>query len=452
MAGVPTFFFSHARQDRELSRNNYLDKFFEDLEARVASLAGIDLSRVRIGTIDRKAIVQGASWDATLSQGLGSNKAFVSVFTPLYFTRPSCGKELFVFLMRSRGLGVDSNGALTGVENVLPIRWEIKEAYYNNTESDSIIPAFLSLIHDRPAHSGGNSTLSDAVKFYYEKGMQRCVAFEPHYSELLDSFALRIRSLTDLPEASGVSFATAQDAFTYDWKSHFANAGTATVSAAPVVSSQAVSLKPLSSVVAFYVTHRSFTPDRTLVDFADQLVAEPLHGGTSSTDPGFAALLTDVRAAGIAEGLHVFHAAAEPAVPVTAKPLLDRLISLSKNRMLSFVIVDSNVWPGSTNDAAVAIEEIVRSPDWTGLVLVSAVGARGFDLDSLTKSRGLPPRLVVLPQSSDARISVLQRAFIDTRGRVLSGSVESSPGAERVPLLKGVGTSFTNGEGKDHRS
>jgi hypothetical protein len=446
MAGLPTFFFSHARQDRELSRNNYLDKFFDDLEARVASLAGIDLGRVRVGTIDRKVILQGANWDATLSKGLSGNKAFVSLFTPLYFTRESCGKELFVFLMRSQGLGIDSNGALTGVENVIPIRWEIKEAYYNNTETNSVIPAFLRLIHDRPADAGGNSALTDAVKFYYEKGMQRCIAYEPHYSELLDSFALRIRALMDLPEASGVSFAAAQDAFTYDWKSHCSRAGTATVSAPPVALAQSVPLKPLSSVVAFYVTRRSFTPDRTPVDFADLLVAEPLPGGTSSTDSGFSALLADVRAAGIAEGLHVFHAAAEPAIPVTAKPLLDRLASLSAERILSFVIVDSNVWPATPNGpGAIAIEEIVRSPSWTGLVLISPVGTPSAHLDALVSQLGLSPRLVVLPQSSDARVSVLQRAFVDARGRVLSGSVENSPGAERVPLLKGVGASYATG-------
>ncbi len=42
MAEVPTFFFSHARQDRE-TPGNYLRRFFDDLEIKLAQWAGISL-------------------------------------------------------------------------------------------------------------------------------------------------------------------------------------------------------------------------------------------------------------------------------------------------------------------------------------------------------------------------------------------------------------------------
>jgi hypothetical protein len=193
-------------------------------------------------------------------------------------------------------------------------------------------------------------------------------------------------------------------------------------------------------VVAFYVTRRPFTSDPITVDFADKLIAEPLPGAAAPVDPSFAALLADVRAAGVAEGLTVFHAAGNPIVPDTSKPLLDRLISLSAAHVLTVLVVDSNVWPGVAGEAGTsAVEEIVRSLSWTGLVLLSTMEAPAVNIDDIATKRGLPPRLVVLPQVSEVRVSMLRRAFVEARGRVLSGSADNSPGAERVPLLKGVG-------------
>lgn len=442
MAGHPTFFFSHARQDREKSLNNYLEKFYEDLEARVASLEGIDLDEVPIGTIDRETS-QGEDWDRRLGKALNRNRAFVSVFTPLYFKRPNCGKELFVFLLRSKGISIDSNGALTGIENVVPIRWEIKEAYNSNTEANSVIPAFLRLLNDRPSDPGGDPVRAAAIKFYYERGMRNCVASEPHYSILLDSIALRIRELKELPEGPGASFATTENAFTYDWKGHFAQKGAPTVSAAAIPAAQQIVPKPLASVVAFYVTRRRYTPDPAPVAFADLLVQEPMRDGPGSINAGLAELLTDIRGAGVLEGLHVFHAALQPAVPLGAEPLLERLASLTAAKVLTLLIVDSDVWPGTGDATATVIEEIARSPKWSGLVLVSPVGAPTADRTEAVTKRNLSSRIGILPEKSDARVSAVRRALVAVRGRVLSGSVETSPGAEHVPLLKGVGAADT---------
>lgn len=435
MAGQPTFFFSHARQDREKSLNNYLEKFYEDLEARVASLEGIDLDEGPIGTIDRETS-QGEDWDRRLGKALNGNKVFISMFTPLYFKRPNCGKELFVFLMRSKGISIDSNGALTGVDNVVPIRWEIKEAYDSNTETNSRIPAFLRRLNDRPSDPGGDPARAAAIKLYYERGMRNCVASEPHYSILLESIALRIRDLKELPEGPGASFATTENAFTYDWNGHFARKGAATVAAAAIPAPQQIIPKPLSSVVAFYVTRRAFAPDPTPVAFADLLIQEPMQDSSGLTNAGLAQLLTDIRGAGVLEGLHVFHAATQPNVPLNAQPLLDRLESLTAAKVLTLLVVDSDVWPGSDDATTAVIEEIARSPKWSGIVLVSPVAAAPVKAE---RKHSLSPRLVVLPEEPDARVSTIRRALIDARGRVLSGSVETSPGAEHVPLLKGVG-------------
>ncbi len=134
MSKVPTFFFSHARQDRE-TPGRYLRRFFEDLEIKLAQWAGINLQDQKLGTIDLR-ISQGENWDANLSRGLANDNAFVAILTPLYFNRPNCGKEIGIFLRRSPALGVDGKGALTGAKNLIPIRWLPENAYTANTIKD----------------------------------------------------------------------------------------------------------------------------------------------------------------------------------------------------------------------------------------------------------------------------------------------------------------------------
>src|SRR5882724_11324510 len=146
---VPTFFFSHARQDREM-RGGYLERFFDDLDAQVAQYAAVDRIANRIGMIDR-SVLQGADWDKFLSDPLSTDKTFIAIMSPIYFTRANCGKELFAFVVRSPNLGIDINGALTGVENVLPIRWLGEEVYSVNTNKDALIPPILRRINDTPA-------------------------------------------------------------------------------------------------------------------------------------------------------------------------------------------------------------------------------------------------------------------------------------------------------------
>lgn len=433
MTGQPSFFFSHARQDRERSLNNYLEKFYQDLETRIAELEGIDLNETTVGTIDRE-ISQGQDWDRRLATALKKNRAFVSIFTPLYFKRENCGKELYVFLKRSPTLGIDTNGALTGVENVIPIRWEIKEAYVKNTEADSIIPKFLRLLNDRPSDPGNDKARSDAIKFYSDRGMRNCVAVEPHYSILLERIALRIRELQDLPDGAGETFATAANAFGYDWNAHFA--AMPSPAAAQPLADQLVP-KPLSSIVAIYITRRPYFTEPTQVDFADQLIDE----AHPVTEPGLGKLMTDLGEASVLESMHVFHAAPAPAVPQDAASLLSRLKALTSAKILPLVIVDSDIWPGSNDAAAAAIEKIARSPDWTGVILVAPVGGQGLNISL----QNAPPRLIVLPQQADQRIPAIRRALVDVRGRVLSGSAETSPGAEGIPLLRGVGAAKKNG-------
>jgi hypothetical protein len=293
MPNFPTFFFSHARQDREMP-GKYLRCFFEDLESRLAQWAGV--VDAKLGTIDSR-VKHGDDWDKELSRGLSENRVFLAIISPLYFNRPNCGKELAVFLQRSRGLGINPNGALTGVENVLMIRWLPESAYAANAVKDSLIPPILGLVADTPpADADRDEEQTQAIERYKKKGMERCVRVEPHYSELLSQFVARICALPDLPPLRGVSFATAPDAFRDDWKkliekNRIDAGGAGAVVARPDTS--AVRPHALSSVVAFYVTYRQFTPTPVAVDFADQVILEALPDALTPIDPGLAALLDD---------------------------------------------------------------------------------------------------------------------------------------------------------------
>lgn len=438
MAEIPTFFFSHARQDRE-TPGNYLRSFFDDLEVKLGQWAGISIKEQRLGTIDMR-VPHGENWDENLSRGLRTDNSFVAILTPLYFKRPNCGKELFVFLMRSPGLGIDGNGSLMGVRNVIPIRWLPENAYTANTGKDSLIPNILRLIEDTPGDDGRDDERTQAIERYRKKGMEKCVKHEPHYGELLDLFVESIRDMAMLPPASEASFATAIDAFSYDWLNHFTAAGadvappsTSALPAAPVVPTA------LTSIVAFYVTRCQFTRDPSIVDFADQLIAEALPGMPAPADPVFEALLADVRTAGVAEGFTVFHAASDPVVPIDPAALLSRLTSLSTKRVLTALIVDPHIWLGTSSGAeTAAVEQIIRSIEWTGPVLLPSSDASTANVVDLVASRGLPPRIVVLPKSSDSRVVALQRAFIDARGSVLRTSTRQAPDAERLPTLRTV--------------
>src|SRR5712691_10135349 len=161
MPEVPTFFFSHARQDRE-TPGNYLRRFFNDLEIKLAQWAGLSLEDQKLGTIDAR-VPHGADWGTDLIRGLSSDKVFVAILTPLYFNRPNCGKELAVFLMRSPTLGIDANGALTGAENIIPIRWLPENAYAANTIKGSLIPPILRLIEDTPADDGRDPERTESI-------------------------------------------------------------------------------------------------------------------------------------------------------------------------------------------------------------------------------------------------------------------------------------------------
>jgi hypothetical protein len=169
------------------------------------------------------------------------------------------------------------------------------------------------------------------------------------------------------------------------------------------------------------------------------MIAEPLPGDSTSIDPRLAALLADVRTAGVAEALTVFHGATDPILPASPDDLVKRLEPLSSKGIVTTLIIDPEIWPGLGGARDATVEQVLRSPDWTGPALFPAVDARVADLEKLVAARGLRRQVAVLPQPSEERVAKLRSAFVAARGGALRASVKPAPGAERVPLPSGVG-------------
>ncbi|SDC44376.1 hypothetical protein SAMN05444679_10381 [Variovorax sp. CF079] len=426
MAVPPRFFFSHARLDTEMP-GRYLLRFFEDLEKTVAAFHAAALP---LGTIDKR-VGHGTDWDQFLSSGLMRDKAFIAVLTPYYPTRLNCGKELGVFLLRSPKLGVTDSGELTGVSNVLPIRWMTQEAYAVNNVKDALIPEILRLVQDGPADDLHDAERTRAIERYRRTGMQNCVSRgRRYYTILLELLALRIREMGELPPAADASFDTAKDAFSYDWRLHFNGAPSDPNCLPPVPAApSALAERPgaLNSLVAFYITKRAYTVASVRGEFSEHLIAESFSGVAAATDLDLAGLFADIRSAAMDEGLNAFHAATQ------LPSLLAHLASLSSAHVLVAVVIDPDLWPvapGAYNDGL--IDGIVGSQNWRGPVLRPI-------FDGSSAGANLPPRVVTLPRTPVERVPVLRRVFVESRGEALRTSSRVNLESKRLPLLRGVG-------------
>jgi len=125
-------------------------------------------------------------------------------------------------------------------------------------------------------------------------------------------------------------------------------------------------------------------------------------------------------------------------VPTTPDALLSNLGRLSKEGVLTAVVIDPSAWPTADEMSNSAVDAVIRSQDWTGIALLVGLDAEPPDGDALMAARGLPPRLFAIPQVSKARVPALRRAIVEARGRAMRATSDHSPGAEALPLLRGV--------------
>jgi TIR domain len=125
------FFFSYSRADWEY--DVYLPKFFEDLEKKVAIVAGAGTRRV--GFRDEEGIKTGDDWTLKISAALQTSQVLVCIYTPNFFsaerTHEFCAKEFMAFLRRDPlhryERVIDREGReryeVREARNTLPILW-----------------------------------------------------------------------------------------------------------------------------------------------------------------------------------------------------------------------------------------------------------------------------------------------------------------------------------------
>ena len=114
----PCFFFSYARKDK----SPWLDKFYSELEVRVAQKGQLDDEKGEVSFRDVERIIAGDDWPRELSEALAQSLTMVSIYTPWYFIRPYCGKEFQVFLDRQNVRYEE--GAARDSRNIVPVLWE----------------------------------------------------------------------------------------------------------------------------------------------------------------------------------------------------------------------------------------------------------------------------------------------------------------------------------------
>jgi FxsC-like protein len=181
------FFFSHARDD--FTADVYLAEFFKDLCEEVRALMGLGKND-KIGFRDTKDISLGQEWAPELFETLQHSQLLICIFTPLYFNRPWCGKEMEFFRLRQTELGNQKPKH----PFVIPVCWVPadvpSEAAKLTTYQDDLPPSYLEdglLIYCRSRNS-------------YQTEYWKCVRTLASKIKLAARQEIRLPQLPNLPK------------------------------------------------------------------------------------------------------------------------------------------------------------------------------------------------------------------------------------------------------------
>jgi FxsC-like protein len=111
------FFLSYARENYD----QYLLDFYRDLNKKICDLAtpgdGED------GFLDMNGIEVGKQWPDELTAALQKCQAFISLYSPAYFTKEYCGKEWRAFSDRQAAYGTDLPANVSRPSLIMPVLW-----------------------------------------------------------------------------------------------------------------------------------------------------------------------------------------------------------------------------------------------------------------------------------------------------------------------------------------
>lgn len=166
------------------SRDEYspeLQQFFQDLCTELRLRIGLPRDE-QIGFLDTEGIAVGEPWRDTVLNALQSSRTLVPLYTPRYFAREICGKEVEFFIERVRCMertrGFETGASSAQYTYIYPIVW--------TPPNHHSIPQFLQQIQIY------DPRFPDA---YREYGLRRLAVMKKYadeYREVLFSLAVSI--------------------------------------------------------------------------------------------------------------------------------------------------------------------------------------------------------------------------------------------------------------------
>jgi FxsC-like protein len=168
------FFLSYARENYD----QYVLDFYRDLNKMICDLAtpgdGED------GFLDVNGIEVGKQWPDELKAALQTCQAFISLYSPAYFTKEYCGKEWRAFSDRQAAYGADLPAHVSRPSLIMPVLW-VPEA-----RLPSPLPEAVSTVQYKH---------SDFGEVYARVGLKQLMAvskYHDDYLEFLATFAAKL--------------------------------------------------------------------------------------------------------------------------------------------------------------------------------------------------------------------------------------------------------------------
>lgn len=162
------FFLSYARENYD----QYLLDFYRDLNKALRDLASPDEGED--GFIDVNGIEVGKQWPDELTAALQTCRAFISLYSPAYFTKEYCGKEWRVFSDRQAAYGADFPAHVSRPSLIMPVLW-VPEA-----RLPSPLPDAVSTVQYKH---------NDFGEVYARVGLKQLMAVSKYHDDYLEFLA-----------------------------------------------------------------------------------------------------------------------------------------------------------------------------------------------------------------------------------------------------------------------
>lgn len=127
----PLFFMSYAREDTAEHVTLFFDALCERLSAYFPEAN-------KLGFLDTHDIGLGQAWPAAVAEALSTAPLLIPLYSPRFFTRLECGREVTVFLDRIQQYGATSAPS----RSILPVWWIRQRC--------RVHPCLESIRHDLP--------------------------------------------------------------------------------------------------------------------------------------------------------------------------------------------------------------------------------------------------------------------------------------------------------------